>query len=277
MHRARYDHDGLSLSYLDSAPDDPARPAVLLLHGFPDSAQMWHEQIEALHAAGLRAIAPDMRGYGDSSMAASTGDYAAARILGDFAALLDHLDIQRAHVVGHDWGAVLAWMFAGRFPQRVDRLAVISVGHPTAYARAGVDQKIAGWYTLFFLLRGISERLLLSSGPTGLRTLMRSHPDVEEVLQRMRQPGRMTAALGIYRANLSQVLFGKHPSVEAPTLGIWSEGDAYLVESQMKNSDRYVGAPWRYERVPGGHWVPLEQPERLNALLLDHLGAAASA
>lgn len=275
MQRAQFDRSGLRLSYLDSAPNDRARPAVLLLHGFPDSAEMWCAQIEALHAAGFRAIAPDMRGYGESDMAAQTADYRMEQVLADHVALLDHLGLERADVVGHDWGAVFAWMLAGYYPQRVRRLVAVSVGHPTAYARAGIDQKLAGWYTLYFLMRGLSEYMLSGDGPLSLRRLLRSHPAFDEVRGRMRQPGRLTAALRVYRANLVAVLFRRHPPVEAPTLGIWSSGDAYLVESQMQRSVRYARSAWRYEKLDGGHWIPLEQPGRLNELLLSFLRPSA--
>lgn len=271
MQRARFQHQSIGISYLDSSPTDRQRPAVLLMHGFPDSAEMWAAQSAFLHEQGLRVIAPDMRGYGESDMAATTADYSVDCILADTLALLDHLGIAKTHVVGHDWGAVLAWMLAGRHPERVERLVAVSVGHPTAYARAGLDQKLAGWYTLYFLLRGLSERLLMGNSVLGMRQLLSTHPDIEEVLRRMKQPGRLTAALSIYRANLATVLFKRQPDVAAPTLGIWSRGDRYLVESQMKHSDRYMRGPWRCETIDGGHWIPLEHPDQLNALLLQHL------
>lgn len=271
MQRSSFVHDGLHLSYLDSAPGERTRPVVLLMHGFPDCALMWRAQIAFLHEQGFRVLAPDMRGYGESAMAARVRDYRAASIIADAAALLDHLQIDTADVVGHDWGAVLAWMFAGYYPQRVRRLVVISVGHPTAYGRAGLDQKLAGWYTLFFQLRGICEWLLLGGGPVGTHSLLSTHPEVAEVQARMRQPGRLSAALAIYRANLWTVLFRRQPDVRADTLAIWSRGDRFLVESQMRDSERYVQGRWRFVPLDGGHWIPLEQPDRLNALLREHL------
>lgn len=271
MPRACFTRDGLSLSYLDSAPGDLARPVVLLLHGFPDHAAMWTAQIDALHAQGYRAIAPDLRGYGESAIPPRIADMQMRRLIEDAAALLDTLGIAKAHVVGHDWGAVLAWMFAAHYADRTQTLTAISVGHPTAYARAGLDQKLAGWYTLFFQLRGICERILLGNGRISAGSLLRTHPQVDEVMRRMREPGRLSAALAIYRANLASVLFTRQPDVQAPTLGIWSRGDKYLVESQMRDSARYVRGSWRCEILDGGHWIPLEQPQRLTALLLDHL------
>ena len=271
--RNRFSHRGLSLSYLDSAPGDSTRPAVLMLHGFPDSSAMWTPQIEFLHRVGYRCIAPDTVGCGESEVAAQRGGYHALKIIEDHRALLDHLQVRRAHVVGHDWGAALAWMLVGRHPERVRSLTALSVGHPLAFARAGMDQKRASWYMMFFQLPGLSERLLLGSGRLSLRRLAASHPELDEVMTRMSKPGRLTAALRIYRANLDAMFARKHPRVTVPTLGIWSRGDTAVLEAQMRDSARYVDGPWTYEVVDGGHWIPLEQPEYLNARLRAHLGS----
>lgn len=274
MQSAKIVHQGLTLRYLDSAPGDGVRPAVLLLHGFPDHAGMWSAQMTFLHARGFRAIAPDLRGFGDSDMARRAADYHWSEVVADQLALLDHLGIQQAHVVGHDWGAMFAWMLAGRYPARVKRLVVISVGHPMAYARAGLMQKLRGWYIGYFMLAGIAESLLRLPFFPGFRSVFPSHPEGAAVVARMRAPGRWKAALRVYRANLLSVLFGRHPKARADTLGIYSRGDRYLVESQMQRSERWVHGHWRYAALPGGHWIPLEQPDALNALLAEHLGAA---
>ena len=105
--RAGFEHRGFTLSYLDSSPDDPHRPVVLLLHGFPDEASMWQPQMAALHAAGYRGVAPDTLGCGQSDMAPRVRDYHCVKIAGDHVALLNHLGIDKAHVVGHDW--VRSW------------------------------------------------------------------------------------------------------------------------------------------------------------------------
>ena len=274
MVREFFEHRGLRLSYLDSAPGAERRPSVLLLHGFPDTAEMWLPQAETLHQAGYRCIAPDTLGCGHSDMAPRLGDYDALKITGDHRALLEHLGIQQVHVVGHDWGAVIGWMFAGHFPQRTLSLVAMSVGHPTAYARSGPAQKLVAWYTYFFLLGGLADRLLAGEGRLSLRRIFRGHPQMDEVLRRLREPGRMTAALRIYRAAIVPVLFKRQPQVAAPTLGLWSEDDIFLVEAQMKASAKFVDGAWRYERLQGGHWMSLEQPEHVGALILDHLELA---
>ncbi len=269
--RHQFSQRGFELSYLDSAPGDASRPVVLLLHGFPDTADMWASQIEALHAAGYRCLAPDMLGCGQSDMAPRARDYHARLIASDHAALLDHLGIQKAHVVGHDLGAVVAWFMAAYFPQRVGRMVVMSVGHPTAYGRAGLRQKLIGWYVLFFQIRGFAEWLLSGEGRFSLRFVFRTHPHMDAIMQRMRQKGRLTAAINFYRAALLPVLFQRQPNVSAPTLCLWSDGDLFLTESQVLASGKYLDGPWRYERLQGHHWMSLEQPERVTELILQHL------
>lgn len=269
-------HDGLQLAYRDSAPGDSTRPIVLLLHGFPDSSRMWAQQMAALHARGFRAVAPDTRGCGDSAMAARVRDYAVPVLASDFVALLDHLGADAADVVGHDWGAVLAWQLAGHCPDRVKRLVALSVGHVEAIAAGGWAQKRASWYMGLFALGGVAERALLGRGRFGLERMLPDHPDIAEVRHRLAAPGRMTAALRIYRANLWMLLTGSQPPVAADTLGVWSEGDRYLVEAQMRASANFVRGDWRYERLPGGHWIPLEQGDALNTLLAEHFGEPAT-
>jgi pimeloyl-ACP methyl ester carboxylesterase len=105
-----------------------------------------------LHRAGYRCLAPDTLGCGYSEMAPRLGDYHALKITGDHRALLEHLGIEQSHVVGHDWGAVIGWLFAAHFPRCTQSLVAMSVGHPTAYARSGVRQKLVAWYTCFFLM-----------------------------------------------------------------------------------------------------------------------------
>lgn len=273
IQRSTLKHRGLTLSYLDTAPGDHGRPVVLFIHGFPDTAMMWTVQMTALHAAGYRCIAPDTVGCGESDMAATLGDYDVATLIEAPIALLDHLRLDRVDIVGHDWGAVQAWMIAGRYPQRVRRLVAISVGHPMAYARAGWDQKKAGWYILFFQLAGLAERLLLGAGRFSMGRVFTSHPHMDEVIQRLAQPGRLTAALRIYRASLATALLKKQSNVQAPTLGIWSTGDRFLVESQMRDSRRYVDGPWTFLTIDGGHWIPLEHPEWTTQQLLKHFAS----
>ncbi|MFL6706673.1 MAG: alpha/beta fold hydrolase, partial [Massilia sp.] len=135
-------------------------PAVLLLHGFPDSHQVWRHQLTALADAGFRAIAPDLRGYGRSRAPADTSAYQLDHLCADVLGILDALGISRVHLVGHDWGAAIAWQIAIRAPERVHSLVALSVGHPRAFSRAGVPQALRSSYMALFLMRGVAEMVM---------------------------------------------------------------------------------------------------------------------
>lgn len=244
--------------------DVGAGPPVLLLHGFPDTLDLWREVAPRLVAAGHRVIAFDQRGCGDSDMPAALSAYAIAEIVDDAIALLDALGITTpVDVMGHDWGAVIAWGMALRHPARVRKLVAVGVGHPQAYGRAGFEQKfVKGLYVLGFQFRGLAEWVMLRGG--GLRRWLQRHPDMDEIERRMARPGRLTAALNWYRANLMPVLFRAWPRCTRPVLGIIGSDDKYLTAGQMSGSARYMDAAWAFRRFDGcGHWIPLEQPAAL--------------
>jgi pimeloyl-ACP methyl ester carboxylesterase len=256
------------------AGEGPA--AVLLLHGFPDSSRLWRHQVAALTGAGLRVIAPDLRGYGDSDRPARVADYAIPAIVADAVGLLDALGVERAHVVGHDWGAVVAWVLAATRPERVDRLAALSVGHPGAFAQRSIAQRERSWYMLLFQFEGVAEELLRRDDWRLLRELARGRGDVEDYVRDLARPGALTAALNWYRANVPPEAELEPrpplPAVVAPTLGVWGSDDPYLLEERMTGSEAFMAGPWRYERLEGvGHWIPLDAPDRLSALLVEHL------
>lgn len=248
-------------------------PDVLLLHGFPDSHELWRHQIPALVAAGFRVIAPDLRGFGLTEIPrGGAAAYRAENLVADVVALLDVLGIARARLVAHDWGAVIGWLTAIKHPERIDRYVAISVGHPTAYARGGVRQKLMGWYILMFQLRGFAEWLFSFKDFALFKHLSGFAQEIPNWRADLVRPGRLTAAMSYYRANIAMILPFDRGDVTVPVMGIWSSKDVALVERQMINSAQFCRASWRYERIDGvGHWLPLEAPERLNPLLLDYL------
>jgi pimeloyl-ACP methyl ester carboxylesterase len=248
---------------------------VLLLHGFPDTGRLWRHQVDALVAAGYRTIVPDLRGYGRSDRPEAVDAYGLATIATDAVAVLDAAGVERAHVVGHDWGAGVAWILATLFPDRVDHLAVLAVGHPRAFADAGFEQREKAWYMLLFQFAGIAETWLSADDWANLRTWA-GHPDTDAVIADLEASGSLTPALNYYRANVHPSSLIEPPldlpPVTAPTMGVWSSGDMALTERQMTDSGRHVTGPWRYERLDGpGHWMQLEQPDAINRLLLDFL------
>jgi pimeloyl-ACP methyl ester carboxylesterase len=275
MGTTRVPTNGITLSVSVEGPDDG--PPVLLLHGFPDSHRIWRHQVAALTGAGFRTIAPDQRGYGESDAPETVDAYAIPNMAMDAAGVLDALGIERAVVVGHDWGASVAWLFATIFPDRTERLCAVSVGHPAAFFSAGgYEQREKSWYMLFYQAEGIAEEWLSRDGFANLRALAQDPVDFERNAADMAKPGRLTAALNWYRATVNAAAFAapplELPPVACPTMGVWSSGDYALTEVQMTASADHVSGPWRYERIEdAGHDVPVAAPDELNRMLLEFL------
>jgi pimeloyl-ACP methyl ester carboxylesterase len=261
-------------------------PPVLLLHGFPDSWRLWRHQLPALAKAGHRVLAPDLRGFGKTDRPTGVEHYKLRTLVNDVVGLLDVLDVDRAAVVGHDWGAALAWAVARFVPDRVSRLVVVSVGHPLASAAAGLAQRQLSWYMLWFLFHGVAERVLPQDDWAVFRrwawngARRGQDPDLDRQLVDLSRPGALVAGLNWYRANIDPATFVisdptriSVPPVACPTMGVWSSDDFALTEAQMTGSERFVSGPWRYERLDGvDHWVPVHAAERLDDLLIDFLG-----
>jgi pimeloyl-ACP methyl ester carboxylesterase len=248
-------------------------PAVLLVHGFPDSHRLWRHQTGPLVEAGHRVIVPDLRGFGESPRPEGVEHYRLTAVVEDLVELLD----EPAHVVGHDWGAGLAWALAILRPDLVRSLAVLSVGHPNASRPRSLESREKAWYQLLFQFEE-AEELFLRDDAALLREWIGDAVDIERYVEDLSRPGAMTAALSYYRANLhprNDLSPRPLPPCAVPTLGLWSSGDRYLTEGQMQRSAEHVTAPFRYERVDGaGHWMQLDAPERVSALLLEHLAGA---
>jgi pimeloyl-ACP methyl ester carboxylesterase len=260
---------------------DAGGPPVLLLHGWPDSHELWRHQVEALTNAGYRTIAPDLRGFGASDKPADPAAYNILSLLGDVTGLLDALDVGRAHVVGHDWGAGLAWALAAFAAERVDHLVALSVGHPLSFGDAGFPQLEKSWYMLLFQFEGIAEQWLSNDDWANFR-VWAGHPDHDAVAAAMGKPDALTAGLNWYRANMGPARLVQppleFPPIAAPTLAIWSDHDMALIEEGVVRSAEHVTGPFRYERIEGvGHWIPVEAPEVLNRLLLGFLPHPPSA
>ena len=270
-HSRQLTRDGVSLNYLDEGNG----PAVLLIHGFPDSINLWRHQIPALLDAGYRVIAADNRGMGQSAAPQAIADYSLDEIIADLLAVLDECAVNKVAVVGHDWGAVIAWGLVDRIGERASCFVPMSVGPPQCYA--GCDdfrQKEIGWYTLMFQMEVVAEEMLTADDWKLFRQWTRHHGETEHWIVDLGREGRLTAALGIYRANILGMLTGAiRYGATVPTLGLWSSGDDYLVEEQMVAAGRYVKADWRYERVPyAGHWMMLDRPYHINRLLVNFIG-----
>lgn len=267
----RVDNAGVGIEYEVTGEGRP----VVLLHGFPDSGRLWRNQVPTLARAGMQVIVPDLRGYGRSDKPEGVEPYSLVYLAGDVIAILDDLGVERAHIVGHDWGAALAWGLGSLVPERVDHLVALSVGHPTAFQAAGFEQQVRSWYMLLFQLNPVAEQWLSNNDWANFR-VWSAHPDMDAVLADLDRDGSLTPGLNWYRANVPPESWVtptmELPAVQAPTMGVWSSGDFALTEEQMRQSGEHVAGTWRYERLEGpGHWMQLEAPQAVSELLVEFL------
>lgn len=255
-------------------------PAVVLLHGFPDTHMVWRKQVGPLVKAGYRVLAPDLRGHGQTDAPGPVSAYRLEHVCADVLAMLDALGIARVRLVGHDWGAVAGWMLCMDAPERIEQFVTLSVGHPAAFARAGLDQKLRSAYLLWFMVPGLAEQSLRAADFYLMGHFTSDRTQVSYWRRSLADPLRLTAALNYYRANVPRGLTfaTKSDPVTVPVMGIWSSLDPVLGEQQMVDSARYVSSRFRYERIDGAdHWLQVTAAERVNALLLDFFGGADGA
>jgi pimeloyl-ACP methyl ester carboxylesterase len=282
-----WDHDRISTNGLDlhvvtagPADGDP----VVLLHGFPEFWYAWHHQIPALAEAGYRVLAPDPRGYNCSEKPDGVGAYHIDELVGDVAGLVDAFDRESAHIVGHDWGGLVAWQTAIDRPSWVDRLAVLNAPHPSAFSRAlrsNPRQLAKSWYVGFFQLPGVPEWALGANDFAALDRMLAegtvrpgafTETDIERYKRAFARPGARTAALNYYRAmarrnarlTLTRGGVGDQP-VRVPTLLVWGEQDEALDISLTEGLQRWV-PDIQVERLPdASHWVQFDAPDRVGA------------
>lgn len=263
------DVNGESFPIYDHGEGTP----VLLLHGFPDSKYLWRDQIAPLVEAGYRVIVPDLRGFGDAPRPEGVENYALSLVLEDLTGLLDALGIGRAHVVGHDWGGTVAWVFAGQHPDRCLSVTGMTVGAPGASGRRSIEQLEKFWYVFFFQNEGVAEEWLQRDDWQGLRLWSREAGDFERHKADLARPGALTAALNWYRASFSPASLNASstpPRITVPAMGIAAEDDVFLLEAHTKNSAEMIDSSWEYHLVEdASHWLMRDQPEEVTALLLD--------
>ncbi|MCW2679142.1 MAG: haloalkane dehalogenase [Frankiales bacterium] len=262
--------DGLVLDALADGPADGE--IVLLLHGFPQSAWSWREVWPALVGAGYRVVAPDQRGYSPDARPTDVAAYRMAPLVQDAVAVLDAVGADRAHLVGHDWGAAVSWHTAGRHQDRIRTLTAISVPHPLAFVealRTDPDQRRRSRYMKDWLDPSAEEQLL----DGGLQQVFGGVPGVDAGAyeERLREPGALTAALAWYRAQSLDDLDGLGP-ITMPTMHVWSTQDQALGPAGAHGTAAHVEGPYRFEVLEGiSHWIPEQAPEDLCRLLLEHL------
>jgi len=250
---------------------------VFLLHGFPDAWFGWEAQIGPLAKAGFRAITPDQRGYNLSDKPKRVSNYQMDTLVDDVLGLADALGYERFHLAGHDFGAMVGWNLAMQYPERLKRLAIANVPHPTVmrtYLRTHPSQMLKSWYAFFFQLPGLPERIvrvnnwqfLISAMPDDLTTKER-----DRYRKAWAEPGAMTSMINWYRALLQQLRKSTAASqIRVPTLVLWGQRDPHLC---------YEMAPLSVDLCEDGrlvtfqdatHWVMHDKPRKVNQLLIEH-------
>jgi pimeloyl-ACP methyl ester carboxylesterase len=266
-----------------TSDSSPAAGSVLLLHGFPQGPACWtavEQRLRRHPAARLRTLAPAQRGYTPDTRGLPVAAYRLEHLVADALRALEQLEPTGSpvHVVGHDWGAAVAWALAAEHPDRVRTLTALSVPHPAAYAaalRRDPRQQARSAYQGFFQLRGVAERLLLAGDARPLRAFLTGSgcpPAVAaSYVRAMQQPGALPAALGWYRANGPSVLAAV-PPVTVPTTFLWSGRDASVGRATARRCAEHVAADLRYVELPrASHWLPETEPAAVARAVLSRV------
>ncbi|WP_420108298.1 alpha/beta fold hydrolase [Mycolicibacter arupensis] len=274
----RYTRAGLTFDVRDAGPPDG--PVVVLLHGFPQRNDSWNTVIDRLTAAGYRCLAPNQRGYSPGARPPRRRDYRMAELVADVGALIDASGAQRVHLVGHDWGAAVAWAVAAEMPERLATVSPVSVPHPAAFLKSMLTsrQGLASWYMVFFQMPRLPEWLLTRrKGAVAAQALRRSgqaEAAAQRDAQAMIEPGALTGGLNWYRGLPLSNLRDSNQQISVPTMYVWSDADVALRPTAARNTARYVDGTYRFEVMPGvSHWIPDTEPDRLADLLLDWFAA----
>lgn len=268
--------NGLRFRTLVDGP--PSGEMAILLHGFPEGAESWTRQIDALAKAGVLAVAPDMRGYGLTDAPGSVDDYAIVHLVADVAGLIKAFGKDSAHVAGHDWGALVAWFFAGRHAQMTKSLTALSVGHPATVAEAARqddDQARRSEYIRLFVIEGKAERVLSDDDYRRIRAMFgdKVGPAGEHFIRSLSRPGRLTAALNYYRANFGDPRLwwslANELHVTAPTVLLWGDHDMALGRWQAEHTKDRMTGEFRLDVLEGaGHWLQFERPDEVSRSLI---------
>ncbi|MGB0099546.1 MAG: alpha/beta fold hydrolase [Nocardioides sp.] len=260
----RLQHDGLTFDVTDEGPLEGI--AVVLLHGFPERSSSWRDVVPRLHAAGLRTLAMDQRGYSPGARPRGRKSYRMHHLAGDVAALIDQIGAP-VHLVGHDWGSAVGWAVAGRYPRQVLTYTAVSVPHPAAFSRAMKtgDQRRRSRYMAMFNLPVLPE--LMARRPGGrfdhfLGKAGMSTAEVARFRAEIVEYGALRHALGWYRALPFTRPGATDFQVSVPTTLVWSTGDVAIGREGVDGTARWVDAPYDLVVLEGvSHWIPTQAPD----------------
>ena len=278
--------NGVTLHTVQAGPANGR--LLILLHGFPEFWYGWRAQIGYFANLGWRVVAPDQRGYNLSDKPAGVDRYAVETLAADVVGLIQAMGQDSAWLVGHDWGAAVAWETALRYPERVQRLGILNVPHPgvmTQYLRGNFRQMLKSWYIFYFQIPGLPEWMLSRNQYAGLSRMLRESGktgtfqdvDMERYIAAWSQPGSVTAMLNWYRSifrSTAKSTFGPRTGdrrVVVPTLILWGRQDVALsAEMAQRSADLCVNGRLVYFD-DATHWVQHDEPVAVNAALADFL------
>jgi pimeloyl-ACP methyl ester carboxylesterase len=278
------DSAGTRIHVIEEGPED-GRP-VLFLHGFPEFWWSWRHQLEACAAQGYRAVAIDLRGFGESDRPSEVAAYALPNSFGDVTAVVSSLG-GRVALVAHDWGGALGWAYTALQPDSVERLTIMNLPHLNAYAGIAhnLTQLQKSWYMLFFQFEGVAEEVMSRNGYELFKewfyataSVKLADEDVARYVELFARPGALTAGLNWYRANVDPASYlseqrAELPPIRCPSMLLWGLDDAYLDFEIGRRSGEFVEGPFALHALPDtGHWIQQERPDEVNALLLEFLG-----
>lgn len=272
----QFTNDGLTFDVRDDGPVDGT--PVVLLHGFPERSTSWRHVAPLLHAAGLRTLAPDQRGYSRGARPGRRRDYTIRRLVGDVVALAERVG-QPVHLVGHDWGASVAWSTAALRPDLVRTLTAVSVPHPAAFVEAWLSssQLAKSWYMGMFQLPWLPEWTAHRAGGYFERSLLRGGmtvPEVDRFREEIVEDGALTYALNWYRAIPFVDPGATGQKVRVPTTHVWSDEDVALVRRGAERTEEWVDAPYELVVLEGvTHWIPTQAPVALASAILERVTA----
>lgn len=259
-------------------------PVVVLLHGFPEFWYGWRRQIESLAAAGFRVIVPDQRGYNLSSKPPGVAAYALTELVSDVIFIADQLGQEKIFLAGHDWGAAVGWSIALLHPQRIAKLVVLNVPHPSVmrkFLSTRPHQLLLSWYMFFFQLPWLPEALFSAFHfRVGVRALLRSSrpgtftpDDLAQYRSAWSQPGSLRGMINWYRALFRSRVKFPDRNVRVPTRILWGERDAFLLAEMARESLRYCTSAELFTFASASHWLQHEEPVRVSDLMIDFFRA----
>lgn len=273
--------NGIHLNVVCEGPEDA--PLVILLHGFPEYWLTWKDQIQPLLDAGYRVMAPDQRGYNLSDKPQNLDDYRIDILARDIEALRLYAKAETMHLVGHDWGAAVAWWYALHYPEYIDSLTVINVPHPVVFKKTlytNPKQMLKSWYMFLFQLPKLPEFIFASNDFAKIKNDLKksSNPDsfdaktLSLLESAWQQPGAIRGMINWYRAALRRQIEPENEKVNCPVRILWGENDIALTKEMAKASVAYCESAELTYYPDGTHWLVHDHPERVSKELLDFIG-----